>query len=263
MTHALQAEWTKLRSVRSTTWTLIALATLSVAFSALAGAESETDGCPRAEERHLCDDDVVMNSLAGLYFGQLAVVAFAVTAMTSEYATGLIRTTFAAMPRRRTVLSAKAAAVAGLVFGIGLVTTVASYLVGRSLLAGNGFNAANGYPDAALSDLVRPLLGTALYLTALALLCVGLALLLRHTAAAITTVLGLMLLPILAPALLPEHVADQVLRFSPVTAGFAVQRTVERPDSIPIDPWLGLGVTWGYAVVAMLLAYWLIGRRDA
>jgi ABC-2 type transport system permease protein len=263
MTRALQAEWTKLRTVRSTTWSVIALAALTVLFSALVGAESQTDGCPRADERHLCDDDVVMNSLAGVYFGQFAVAALAVLAMSSEYGTGLIRTTFAAMPRRRTVLAAKAAAVAGLVFGIGLVTTVASYLAGRSLLAGNGFNAANGYPEAALDDLVRPVLGTALYLTALALLCVGLAALLRHTAAAITTVLGLMWLPILAPALLPEHVADQVLRLSPMTAGLAVQRTVERPDSIPIDPWLGLGVAWLYAAAALAAAFWLIARRDA
>jgi ABC-2 type transport system permease protein len=263
MTHALQAEWTKLRTVRSTTWSLIALVAFTVLLSALAGAESETDGCPRMDERHLCDDDVVMNSLAGVYFGQFAVVAFAVLAMSSEYATGLIRTTFAAMPHRRTALAAKAAVVAALVLGIGFVTTVVSYLVGRSLLAGNGYNAVNGYPDAALADLARPVLGTALYLTALALLCLGLAVLLRHTAAAITTVLALMWLPIVAPALLPEHLSDQVLRLSPMTAGLAVQRTVERADSIPIDPWLGLGVTWAYAAVALLLAFWLIVRRDA
>jgi ABC-2 type transport system permease protein len=261
MTHALQAEWTKLRTVRSTTWSVVAIAALTVLLSALAGAESETQGCTRP--RQVCDDDLVMNSLGGVYVGQLAVVALAVIAISSEYATGLIRTTFAAVPRRRAVLAAKAATVGGLVFAIGLVTTVASYLVGRSLLAGNGFTAANGYPDAAAAELVRPLLGTALYLTGLALLCVGLAAVLRHTAAAITTVLGLMWLPILAPALLSEQLADHVLRLSPMTAGLTVQRTVERADSIPIDPWVGLGVTWGYAAVALLVASWLIARRDA
>jgi ABC-2 type transport system permease protein len=183
--------------------------------------------------------------------------------MSTEYATGLIRTTFAANPRRRTVLAAKAATVAGLVFGIGLVTTAASYLVGRSLLAGNGFSAINGYPDAALADLVRPVLGTTLYLTALALLALGLAVVLRHTAAAITTVLGLLWVPILAPGLLPEDTAEQVLAIAPMTAGLTIQRTVERSDNVPIDPWLGLGVVWLYAAVALAAAFWLIARRDA
>jgi ABC-2 type transport system permease protein len=261
MTLALQSEWTKLRSVRSTTWSVLALIALTILFSALVGASSNTTGC--RDDRAVCDDDVVMTSLAGVYIGQLAVAALAVMAMSSEYATGLIRTTFAANPRRRTVLAAKAATVAGLVFGIGLVTTAASYLVGRSLLAGNGFSAINGYPDAALADLVRPVLGTTLYLTALALLALGLAVVLRHTAAAITTVLGLLWVPILAPGLLPEDTAEQVLAIAPMTAGLTIQRTVERSDNVPIDPWLGLGVVWLYAAVALAAAFWLIARRDA
>jgi hypothetical protein len=258
MTRVLQAEWTKLRSVRSTAWSVVAIAGLTFAISALVGASSETSGCV-AES---CDD-VVVSSLAGVYVGQLAVAALAVVAMSSEYATGLIRTTFAAVPRRRAVLAAKATAVAGVVFAVGLATSIASYLVGRSLLAGNGYTAANGYPDAALADLVRPVLGTALYLTALALFCVGLAVVLRNTAAAISFVLGLLWLPTLAPALLPEGLADQVLRLTPMTAGLEIQRTVVRPDSIPIDPWVGLGVIWLYAAVALSLGAWLIVRRDA
>jgi ABC-2 type transport system permease protein len=144
-----------------------------------------------------------------------------------------------------------------------LAATIASYLVGRSLLAGNGYTAANGYPDAPLADLARPVLGTALYLTVLALLCVGLAVALRHTAAAITGVLGLMWLPTLAPALLPENAADQVLRLTPMTGGLAIQRTVVRPDSVPIEPWAGLGVAALWAAGAMAIAFWLIARRDA
>jgi ABC-2 type transport system permease protein len=260
MTRALQAEWTKLRSVRSTGWSLLALVGFTVAFSALIGASSDTTGC---DPGHPECNDVVADSLGGVYVGQFAVVALAVLAISSEYATGMIRTTFAAVPRRRRVLAAKAVAVAGTVLILGLVTMATSYVVGRSLLAGNGFVAENGYPDAALADLVRPVAGTALYLTALGLLAFGLAVLLRHTAAAISTVLALLWVPILMPALLPEDVADQVLRLSPMTAGLAVQRTVERPDSVPIEPWVGLGVTWAYAFAALAAAFWLIGRRDA
>jgi ABC-2 type transport system permease protein len=252
-----RAEWTKLRSIRSTTWSIVALVVLSVLLSAAVGAGSETTGC--ADE---CDD-VVEISLAGIYIGQFAVVALAVLAIGSEYASGTIRTTFAAEPRRRRVLAAKAVTVGAVVLVAGLATSVGSYLVGRSLLAGNGFTAANGYPDAGLGDLLRPLGGTALYLTALALLALGLATLLRHTAAAITTVLGLLWLPVLAPGLLPEHVADQILRFTPMTGGLSITRTVERADSVPIDPWAGLGVIWLYAAAALLVAFWSIVRRDA
>jgi len=261
MTGALQAEWTKLRSVRSAIWSLIALVALTVLFSALIGAGSDTTGCDHAI-REDCND-VVADSLAGVYVGQFAVVALAVLAISSEYATGMIRTTFAAVPQRRRVLAAKALTVAGTVLVLGLLTSVTSYLVGRSLLAGNGYVAENGYPDAALADLARPVAGTALYLTALALLAFGLAVLLRHTAAAISTVLALLWVPILVPALLPQDISDQVLRLSPMTAGLAIQRTVERFDSVPIAPWAGLGVAWAYAGIALAAAFWLVARRDA
>jgi hypothetical protein len=260
MRRVLQAEWTKLRSVRSATWSLVALVALTVLFSALVGAGSDTTGCDPGRDD--CND-VVADSLGGVYVGQFAVVALAVLAISSEYATGMIRTTFAAVPQRRRVLAAKALTVAGTVLILGLVTAVASYVVTRSLLAGNGFVAENGYPDAALADLARPVFGTALYLTALALLAFGLAVVLRHTAAAISTVLALLWVPILVPALLPEDIADHVLRLAPMTAGLAVQRTVERFDSVPIEPWAGLGVIWLYAALALAAAFWLIARRDA
>jgi ABC-2 type transport system permease protein len=257
MTLALRAEWTKLRSVRSTTWTLVAMVAGTVLLSAAVGASSEATAFDNR------DHDTVELSLAGVYAGQLAVAVLAVIAMSSEYATGLIRTTFAAEPRRRTVLAAKAVALAGVVLVVGLLTTIAAYLVGRSLLAGNGYTAANGHPDAALADLARPVLGTVLYLAAVALLGLGLAVVMRHTAGAITTLLGLLWLPILAPGLLPEDAADRVLQLSPMTAGLAVQRTVEAPGPVPIDPWIGLGVVWVYAAVALGAAFWLIRRRDA
>jgi ABC-2 type transport system permease protein len=261
MTLALRAEWIKLRSVQSTTWALVALFGLTVLISALVGASAQTDGCPHGQTG--CDDDVVMNSLAGVYLGQFAVAALAVLAITSEYATGTIRTTFTALPRRRAVLAAKAATLGGLVLAAGVITAAVAYLAGRSLLAGNGYTEFNGYPEAPLTDLLRPLLGTGLYLTALALLCLGVAAVLRHTAAAITTVLALLWVPVFAPALLPASISDQVIRFAPMTAGLTIQRTVERPDSVPIDPWAGLGVAWLYAAAALALAFWLIRRRDA
>ena len=264
MSRAVYAEWTKLRTVRGSTWALFALVALSLLFTAVLSAGSTTTGGAGMSE---CTggecNDVVMDSLFGIYVGQFAVVAFAVLAVTSEYATGMIRVTFAADPRRRIVLIAKAAAVTAVVLAIGVATAAASYVIGRSLLTGGGFTAANGYPVRGIADVLRPVGGTGLYLAALALLCLAAGAILRHAAGTITAILGLLFVPLLAGPLLPENIGDQVLRLGPMTAGLAIQRTIERSDSVPIAPWAGLGVAWLWAAVALAIALWLIGRRDA
>ena len=261
MTRALQAEWTKLRTIHSTGWSLGLALVLMVLLSALAGAESETAGCPASG----CDSDIVATSLGGVYFGQFAVIALAVMAMGSEYGTGLIRVTFVAEPRRRVVLIAKALAVGGAVLVVGLLASVLMFQIASSLLAGNGYNAEIGYPEWSLTDpeVLRAVGGTALYLVAVALLSLGIAALLRHTAAAISTVTALLVVPVFAAELLPEHISDRVVQISPMTAGLAIQRTVELPGIVPIDPWVGLGVACLWSLAAMAAALWLVGRRDA
>jgi ABC-2 type transport system permease protein len=101
------------------------------------------------------------------------------------------------------------------------------------------------------------------YLVALALLSLGIAALLRHTAAAISTVSALLIVPLMVAELVPEHISDRIVQLSPMTAGLSIERTVERADTVPIDPWVGLGVACLWAVAAMATALWLIGRRDA
>ena len=109
MSATLRAEWTKLRTVRSTALSLLLLVTVSILFSALATSESETMG---GSPGHPGDNDVVLDTLPGVFFGQLGIIALAVLAITSEYSTGLIRATLAANPRRRMVLAAKTVIVA-------------------------------------------------------------------------------------------------------------------------------------------------------
>jgi ABC-2 type transport system permease protein len=193
------------------------------------------------------------------------VVALAVTAIGSEYATKMIRTTFTATPRRRTVLSAKAAVVAALVLGVGLVTSVASFHVGQALLSAGGYTAAAGYPTPSLGQgpTLRAVVGSGLYLAVLALFSLGIAAILRHTAASIATVLGLLWFPLIPISILPQDVGLQVAKFCPMTAGLAVQHTVERADSVPIAPWAGFGVFCGYASAALIGAMWQIEARDA
>ena len=139
------------------------------------------------------------------------------------------------------------------------------FQIASSLLAGNGFNADIGYPEWSLTDpeVLRAVGGTAVYLVAIALLSLGVAALLRHTAAAISCVTALLVVPVFAASLLPEHISDRVLQISPMTAGLAIQRTVELPDSVPIDPWVGLGVACLWALAALAAALWLVARRDA
>jgi ABC-2 type transport system permease protein len=204
----------------------------------------------------------VFNSLAGIWIAQIAVAVLAVLAITSEYATGTIRATFAANPRRLTVLAAKAAAVGAVVAGVGLAASFASYRLGQSILPGNGYTPANGYPAASLGDgaTLRAVVGSGLYLVVLALFCLGIGTIVRHTAGAITTVLGLLLFPFIASIFLPEHLGETVQKFSPMI-GLVIQSTVE--DGVPLGPWEGFGVTCAYAGASLLLAFWLIRRRDA
>jgi ABC-2 type transport system permease protein len=259
---ALHAEWLKLRTVRSTTLSLLVLVGFSALFSALACWESETMGGSPGRPG---DNDIVLDSLAGVWFGQIGAAVLAVLAITSEYGTGTIRTTFAASPRRRAVLTAKAAVVGAVVLVVGLATCAACFLFGQEILQGNGFTYENGYPAQSLADgeTFRAVAGSAVYLCMLALFSLGMGTIVRHTAGAITIVLAVVLAPVIAIGFLPEHVAEWLEKYSLIGAGLAIQQTVERPDNIPIGPWGGLAVVTAYAAVAFLAALVSIGTRDA
>ncbi len=257
---AVGAEWIKLRSVRSSTGMVLAAFAFSVLGTFLICGGSTTEG---GSPGHPGDNDIVRDSLAGVWLGQILFAVLAVLVVTSEYSTGTIRATFAALPRRRVVLAAKTVVTAVVVLVAGFLTAAACFLVGQSLLRGNGFDYAGGYPHASLTDgpALRAVAGSGLYLVGLALLALGVAAIVRHTAAAITVVLALMFVPPLATGVLPERLSELVQKLSPM-AGLAVQETVERPDSIPIGPWAGLAVLGAYALGTLVLAAWLIQRRD-
>jgi ABC-2 type transport system permease protein len=259
---AVRAEWVKLRSVRSTTWAILGLVGVSLLFSALACWESETQG---GSPGNPGDNDIVLDSLSGIWFGQIAVAVLAVLAITSEYSTRMIRTSLAANPRRRTLLAAKTAVVVTVVLAIGLATSAACFLLGQWILHGNGFTYENGYPAASLGDgpALRAVLGSAFYLALLAVFSLGVGAILRHTAGAITLVLALILAPVIAIGFLPENAAEWVEKVSLMSAGLATQQTVDRADNIPLEPWTGLAVVGAYAATALLIGLWSITKRDA
>ena len=259
---ALRSEWVKLRTVRSTTWSLLLLVGVSILLTAILTAGSSTEG---GSPGHGGDNDIVLDSLAGTWFGQIAAAVLAVLAITSEYSTRMIRATFAANPRRRTVLAAKAIIVTFVVLVVGLATSAACFQVGQWLLRGNGFNYEGGYPAITLADheALRAVLGTGVYLGLLAVFALGVGATLRHTAGAITVVLTALLAPVIALNFLPDGIADWVEKSCLMGAGLAIQQTVVRDDNIPLSPAGGFAVAAAYAVVALVVALWTIGRRDA
>jgi ABC-2 type transport system permease protein len=262
MRRAVHAEWTKLRTVPSTAWLLLAAVALTVALGAAATASVDTSQCPSPTG---CLEDTTKLSLTGVWLGQTAVAVLAVLAMSTEYGTRTIQATLAANPRRVRVLAAKAAVVTTAVLGAGTLGVLGSLAVGRAILPGNGFTPANGYPQLSLADepTLRAAVGTVLYLGLVALLSLGLAAVIRDTAGALTTVLSLLyLFPILAAFVSNEHWQERIRELAPMTAGLAIQATT-RLDTLPIGPWAGLGVVAGYAAATMLLGATLFMIRDA
>jgi ABC-2 type transport system permease protein len=209
--------------------------------------------------------DVVLNSLSGAYLGQIAVVALGVLAATTEYATGTIRSTFAAMPRRARVVLAKVAILAGPVLVAGLSASAASFLLGQPILHANGFIPAQGYPTVTLADApaARAIFGTALYLGVIAVLAFAVGTIVRRAGSAIALVLAILYAPAVVSLMLAEPLRGWLQSASPMMAGLAVQRTVLRVDSVPIGTWAGLGVAAAWSAIALLVALWLVRRRDA
>jgi ABC-2 type transport system permease protein len=255
---SLHAEWTKLRTLASTFWLLLAVAALTVAVSAAADAATK---CPSGG----CADDPAKISLTGIYLGQAVVAVLAVMAVSGEYGTGMIRLTVTATPRRIILLATKAAVLTGLVLVTGAVAVLGSLLAGRLILPGHGIGPANGYPAVSFSDglVLRAGLGSVLYLALIALLSLGAATALREAGVAIGSVLGLLyVLPIVAVfdgnATLTRHL-EQI---SPITAGLAIQATT-RLTTLPISPWAGLSVLAAWAAGSLVLGGLLLRLRDA
>lgn len=238
----LHAEWTKIRTVPGTAWLLAGIVALTVPLGALAAATMRAAGDP------------AKSALTGVALGQAVVVVLAVAAVSGEYGTGMIRTTFTALPRRLDVLAAKGFVVSGLVLAAGAVAVAGSVLAGRALL-----------PEGLPLDgpVVRAAAGSVLYLALIALLAVGVAAVVRDAAAATGLVLGLLYLtPIITTLVADPDWYDRMRALSPMTAGLAIQATVDVAAE-PIAPWSGLGVLALWAAVALSGGALSLRLRDA
>lgn len=202
-------------------------------------------------------DDVTATTLSGVLVGLMAIVALAALFITSEYERGTIRTTFAATPRRGRVLAAKAVVIGTVTFAAGLVASFGAFLIADPILRSNGVTPPSLFDGPAL----RAVVGTAALLAVVAVFSLGVATIVRRSAAAITVVLVLLLVPQIVATGLPLSVAIWLERLTPA-AGLAIQQTVHRYDTA-IGPWAGFAVLCGYAAIALAGATWQLRGRDA
>jgi ABC-2 type transport system permease protein len=257
-TQALHAEWTKLRTLASTGWLLLGAVAVTAAISSAASAAAT---CPSGG----CQVDPAKLSLTGVQVGQAVVAVIAVLAISSEYSTGMIRITLTAMPRRQTVLAAKAALIGGITVAAGTIAVLVSVLVGRLILPGHGFTPAHGYLALSLGEgpVLRAACGSVLYLALIALLSLGVATAVRDSAVAIGVVLALLYLFLILAAVVTNPSWHRHLdQISPMIAGLYIQDTTGL-RGLPLTPWQGLGVLAAWAAAALLAGGLLLRLRDA
>jgi hypothetical protein len=252
---ALRSEWTKLRSVRSTFWALTVTVVLGVGLGAVISAAT-AHGYANSSASGKLSWDPTGVSLDGIGIASLAIAVLGVLCISSEYSSGMIRTSLIAVPKRGRVLAAKSLVFAGVTFVVGEITSFAAFFVGQALISGHAPHAALGDPGVA-----RAVVGTGLLLTALGVLSVAVGALLRHPAAAIASMTAvLFVLPGIAQAL-PDSWRNPVTEFWPTLAGS--QLTTVYHSAHTLQPWPGFGVMCLFTAIVYAIAWALLDRRDA
>ncbi len=255
---ALRAEWSKLLSVSGPAWLLAALVGLTVAVSAAADAATR---CPAGAT---CSVDAVKLSLTGVQLGEAIVAIVAVLPICNEYSTGMMRVTLAAMPRRGLVLAAKVSTSTGLVLVAGAFAVLGSLVAGLLILPSHGFTTARGFAELSLTHgpTLRAAIGSVLYLGLVAVLSMGIAAVVRDSAASIGLTLGVLyVFPVLTAFIGNPTWHNRIERYAPM-AGLNIQATTGL-GSLPIGPWGGLGVLALWALAALLAGGVLLRLRDA
>jgi ABC-2 type transport system permease protein len=300
---AIASEFTKLRSVRSTYWTLGSLFIVSVGLSAAicAGTAASMVNNPQNKAGF----DATQHSLLAFFFlGELIISVIGAMVITSEYSTGMIRTALTAQPRRGVVYAAKAITLTSVTLVISIITSFIAFFVGQELLSGHGVaaslfhtvkipanaivNCAGGgggqVPDGkglgpcggnltvtfsgtdviTASTVLQAIIACAVFVTLISLLAFGVGAIIRHTAGTITTVIGLVfVIPIVENAL-PSNWHNDIMRFLPDAANQVVSATVASGSPTNLwSAWPQLGVTALWAAVLVGIGAYLFRKRDA
>jgi ABC-2 type transport system permease protein len=266
----LRSEWIKFRTLRSTLWTVVVTAVVMVGFALLMAAIMRSAVDDPEMQREMAQDPGMqaMGGLAGTTaitlgysFGQLAVAVLAALTVTSEFSTGMIRSTFAAVPHRLPALWAKLVVIVAATVTIISLALAVAYVVTMPLLDAAGLSIDLSDPDQ-----VRVLLGCVLYLATVAAFALAVGTLMRHTAGAIFTLVALFfVLPIIFSIIVATSDAawtDWVNKLLPSVAGERIISRGPTPDTL-LEPWVGYGVLAAYTVVLLAAAAVTLKRRDA
>jgi ABC-type transport system involved in multi-copper enzyme maturation permease subunit len=251
----LRSEWTKIRSVRSTMWTLGSAMLVTIGISVLGNwGRANHSGASTAQ---LAAEDLTQRSLFGIILGQLIMVVFGALAITGEYSTGMIRTALTAQPRRAPVFWAKLLVVSVTAFVVGEVISFVSFLIDSSFWRGKGVALSLSTPHA-----LQAVVGGGLYLAGSAILAFGLGAILRHTAGAITSGVGMLFVLTILVNFLPQNWQNHLDKWLPFNSGGQVWAT-QHVRGTDLGAWTGFGVFMIYGAVAVLLGSYLFRKRDA
>ena len=247
---ALRSELTKIRTVRSTYWTLLALVAVMVVVGVFTCAFT---GPGQVGPGY----DPTFLSLDGLILGQLIIAVLGALTITSEYSTEMIRTSLTVQPRRGTVFAAKAAAFAIVTLAAGLAASFTSFWLGQAVLARRHIGTSLSHPH-----VLRAVLGAALFLAVSGLLSLGLGAVVRYTAGAIMAAIAVLLLSLILEAFLPGAWQAVLDKWIPFNAGSQIWSTVRVPSAHQFSPWAGFAVFTAYAAIALGAGLVLFLRRD-
>jgi hypothetical protein len=254
---ALRSEWIKLRTVRSTIWTLLVTVVLGIGFSVLSVLAAKSRSSGGGPGGGFVVVDPTRRSLSGVIFAQLAIGVLGVLVMSAEYSSGTIRATFSAIPRRLVVLAAKTAVFGFVAIVVSEIVTFVAFFIGQAIFSSSSLpHATLGQPG-----VLRAVAGGGLYLTLLALFALGLATIIRHTAGSISAFVGLLLIVPLLLNALPTNYQNDIGRFLPINIGVNVVSIAPQANSF--SPWVGLLVLAAYAVGTLVIGGALLVRRDA
>lgn len=250
----VRSEWTKIRSVASTVWTLSLAVVVTIALGMLIAALSKSEFETMSARDRLSFDPTFI-SFAGMSLGQLAMIVFGVLVVSNEYSTGMIRASLAAVPRRGTFLLSKLAVATALALVVSMATGFAAFFLGQAML---------GEYKASLGDdgVLRAVIGDGLYMTLIALFSMGVATMLRSPMLSLGILMPFFFL--ISNILGNVDATEKVGRFLPDQAGSRIMQVVQPlDDDTPYGPWGGLGIMALWVLAAVVGGYTLLKRRDA
>lgn len=259
----LRSEWIKLRSLRSTVWSYGIVVAISLGMALLMSVSMVSGMNEGADLAQAPADQqaalVVQSSVFGVYFGQLVAGVLGVLVISGEYSTGMIRSTLTAVPARTPALAAKAIVLFVTTFVVGVVATLAAFVVTSVVFAGADVSVSLTDPGVFL-----PLLGAALYLALIAVFALAVGTIIRSSAGGIAAVLGLILLLPTVLQLIPAEWPAEVIPYLIGTAGMGIfGSTSAWPAGDELGAWVSLFVVLGWVVAASAGAVALLKRRDA